>query len=893
MIALKDYQARCLESLGDYLRLVARTSDPASAFGEITQRQFQEPLQYLPVSVAGLPSKMPYVCLRVPTGGGKTLLACHACGLAETEFLEADRSVVLWLVPSTTILDQTADALRDPRHPYRRALETVCGDVEVLRITEALSLSRAVADGKTVVIVSTIQAFRADDPTGRKVHSQAGALSEHFLNLPEGAADDLIPGADGKPIPSLVNALRLRRPVVIVDEAHNARTDLSFAALADVRPSCIVEFTATPAKKKHPSNVLHQVSAAELASEDMVKLPLRVVRRDKGQKDQLLLEAVSLRKDLEKLAEAERQSTGEYIRPILLIQAERVDECEPLRERLVEDFGVERDRIVISVGTKDELKEISEIESPKCPVRVIITVQKLSEGWDCPFAYVLCSLKESRSATAIEQIVGRILRLPKVKKKTHPDLNCGYVLSVSPSLEDVLSELVDALESNGYTRTEAHRIVIPGGTGTLPLGVQPQTAAIGAENIDEEAATAKATALEGKVRIEPKEGTITVVTPLSDDEIESLEECVKTPEARKQVREVAEMVREVEKAMGGDGKPRPPTPYERQLDFLVPLLSIREEDEYFEFEKTFLLEHPWKLSAKDANLPDAYDPTQRKAGSAGLIFLGDKGKIEGGKVGEDEETDFVAQLHQQVMAFARNTDWTVEQLVAWLDRKIRHQDIPVSESTEYLRKSVRGLMASKGIEDVSLLVLDRYRLRDIVRDRIEAHREAERKEAHQALLLSDSALTVTEEVSVNFQETLYEPSWLYDGSFPFKKHYYGPRPGELHEKTPSSGKLGEEFKCAKYLDQMPEVEFWVRNLSQRETSFRLLTSRQFFYPDFVCKLVDGRILAVEYKGGHLYDSPDSEEKRAIGAVWEARSEGKCLFVMPTAGDFDKIAAKIG
>ena len=105
-----------------------------------------------------------------PTGGGKTLLACYAAGLAQRQFMRAERAVVLWLVPSNTILDQTADALRDPRHPYRRALELACGAVEVMTIDEALRLSRATIDGQTVVIVSTIQSFRGEDTTGRRVY---------------------------------------------------------------------------------------------------------------------------------------------------------------------------------------------------------------------------------------------------------------------------------------------------------------------------------------------------------------------------------------------------------------------------------------------------------------------------------------------------------------------------------------------------------------------------------------------------------------------------------------------------------------------------------------------------------------------------------------------------
>ena len=136
---------------------------------------------------------MPYVCLRVPTGGGKTLLACYAAGLAISELLRVERGVVLWLVPSNTILDQTADALRDPRHAYRRALELACGAVEVVTIAEALRLSRATVEGQTVVIVATIQSFRIEDTTGRKVYDQNGAFAEHLLNIPVDRLADLLP----------------------------------------------------------------------------------------------------------------------------------------------------------------------------------------------------------------------------------------------------------------------------------------------------------------------------------------------------------------------------------------------------------------------------------------------------------------------------------------------------------------------------------------------------------------------------------------------------------------------------------------------------------------------------------------------------------------------------
>ena len=890
MIVLKPYQNRVLGSLRDFLHACSSGDALHTAFHDVLAANGFPEMPYIPVVSEGLGASMPYVCLRVPTGGGKTLLACHAAGIAKNDLLLAEQAVVLWLVPSQTILGQTADALRDPRHPYRRALETACaGPVEVLTIEEALAVSRGVVEGSTVVIVATIQAFRSEDTTGRRVYSQNGGLAEHFLNLPQSRVADMLPGPDGKPLPSLVNVLRLRRPIVIVDEAHNARTDLSFSTLGNVMPSCIIEFTATPARKKMPSNVLHYVSAAELKAADMVKLPLKVVTRHPSQKDQLLGEAITLRSDLERLAIAEAQATGEYLRPILLIQAVRVDDCEDLRERLVTEFNIPKDQIKIATGKIDELPGAEEIRAAKCPVRVIITVQKLREGWDCPFAYVLCSLRETRSSTAIEQIVGRVLRLPGAKSKQHPDLNCAYAFSISDNIHEVLAELRDALESNGFTTAEAERIIMPITPGVLPLGAQPKTVTLEpGKEMDTSAAVVQVAALGGKVKLDGQTGAMTIIVPLDKDEEDALVGCAVTPEAKAKIKNAVESVREAERAFGG-GKPRQPSPYELGQDFVVPLLCVEEEGDLFVFESTFLLEHPWRLGQKDATLSESYNPLKRPTGKAGIIDVNETNRITTGLMEEHE--DFVGTLHQQVMELGGSGDWTIEMLIGWLDRRIDHADIPAGESAVFLRKAIQGLMAQYGIEDVSLLALDRHRLRDQIETRIKAHRESERKAAFKQWLLPDSSLVVTDAKTINFAAMNYEPGWLYEGGFQFKKHYFGSKPGELKEKR-ADGQLTEEFKCAQYLDALPEVKFWARNLSRRTTSFRLQTSTDWFYPDFIAMLHDGRVLVVEYKGKAWSEMKDSDEKRDLGAVWESRSNGKCLFIMPNGPDLAAIQKKI-
>ena len=890
MIQLKDYQLRVLDTLRKYLNDVSRTGDPAMAFREHQHAVGPKAYGYIPVQAQGLSSDMPYVCLRVPTGGGKTLLACHAAGHAQSELLRAEHSVVLWLVPSNTILDQTVDALRDKRHAYCRALEMACGPTTVYGIGEALNLSRAALVGQTVVIVSTIQSFRVEDTTGRKVYAQAGVFDEHLQNVPMDRVADLEPGADGKPKRSLMNVLRLHRPIVIVDEAHNARTSLSFNTLGQVMPSCILEFTATPDRRGNPSNVLHHVSAAELKAAEMVKLPLRVITRHPSQKDQLLTEALTLRKDLERIAIAEGQETGEYLRPILLIQAERVDACEPLRERLVTeftDFGLSKDEVKISVGSLDELKTEKKINAPESKVRVIITVEKLREGWDCPFAYVLCSLKETRSATAIEQLVGRILRLPNVKLKRNPDLNCAYAFSLSASMPEVLNELKDALESNGFTRAEAERIILPAPTN-FTLGQQPETVTlVPGKELDVPRTEEVVKKLAGKVRFTPTTGQVTVIVPLSDEETTDLAACAKTEEAKATLTEAAERVKAAEQAFGGTGETRHPSPYQLRLPFKVPILCVREGPNLFEFESTYLLEHPWRLSEKDASLAASYDPRKRPQAKTGSIDIDAKGDLL--QINDPQGTpDFIGRLHQQVIALGGPQTMSVEELVVWLDRRIEHSDIIYSESAAFLNKVVRGLMAQYGIDDPSVLALDRYRLSDEIEAAIEKHRTAERQQAFQGFLLPNSELAVDESRSLDFSTISYEPSWLYEGGYEFQKHYFGPKPGELKEKTDKGNEPTEEFKCACWLDDHPKVKYWFRNLDRRRTSFRLQTSTDFFYPDFVCMLEDGRVLVVEYKGAHISSNDDSKEKRAVGMVWAARSGGKAAFSMPSKLDFGEI-----
>lgn len=867
---LKTYQQRSLDVLTAYFHACRSFGDADTAFYNTTRQVYEQGIPYIPV--AGLPG-LPYVCLRVPTGGGKTLMACHAVGVASKELLQADHVVTLWLVPSNAIREQTLKALRDRTHPYRQALESHQGAVTVLDAGEALYVQPATLSTETVVIVSTMQAFRVEDTEGRKVYEPSGALLGHFENL--SSAADVERYENGQPVTSLANVLRLHRPLVIVDEAHNARTGLSFETLARFNPACIIEFTATPDREKNPSNVLYSISAAELKAEDMIKMPIRLETRPQWK--ELIGDAVTTLKGLEAVAERERAQTGEYIRPIMLLQAQprRQDRqtvtVDVVESCLKEDYHIPTEQIRRATGDDNQIEGLN-LFDPACPVRYIITVQALREGWDCPFAYVLCSVAEQHGATAVEQIVGRVLRMPKAIRKANHELNLAYAFVASTNFAAALNQLGEALVENGFQKQEvADMIAKPAAPDLGPLFSYRATSG---ENLVFKISDAPAlhklpAELADKVHYDAENQTIEISSSLENQQLEAIGATFSTSIFRQQFSEAVQQART---------RLSSPTasPAERGEKFAIPVLAIRQGSYLEQFEETHFLDFPWDISHLDASLSEAEFASERPGPQQGEIDVSAEGKIK---------TQFIANLHNQISLLNVEQGWQVSDLVVWLDRNILHRDITAAETGVYLTRLVNQLIEKRSFS-LDTLVSEKYRLRDATVLKIDAHRQSAHHGSFEQFLKATSPLEVTPNLVFEFDRENYPcpVNSLYRGMHQFKKHFYADV-GDLKAS-------GEEFECAQFIDALPEVEFWVRNIdSQPKYSFWLQTSTGRFYPDFVCRLTDGRFLVIEYKGGHLYK--DAEEKRQIGELWDKRSGGKCLFVMPTNRNYSLVVEKIG
>ena len=875
MFVLKDYQEWALDALREYFQECSRTDDADTSFYRVTKKIFGQGIPYNPVQE--LPG-LPYICLRIPTGGGKTIVACHSIGVAARELVQSESPVVLWLVPSNAILQQTIAALRDRNHPYRQAVETAIGGVNVLDIEAALYVKRAQLDGEATIIVTTMQAFRVEDTVGRRVYRDSGELMGHFSGLPPHVIDTLEKGEGGNIIRSLANVLRSRRPIVIVDEAHNSRTPLSFETLARFNPSCIIEYTATPAREGNASNVLYSASAADLKSAQMIKMPIRLDTRPEWK--ELLSDAIHCRNRLEKIAAMERQQTGEYIRPIMLLQAQpqrkgkETLSVEVVKQCLITDHKIPEEQIAIATGTKKEIDGIDILQSD-VPIRYVITIAALREGWDCPFAYVLCSVAESRSVTAIEQILGRVMRLPQASWKNHDELNMAYAFATSAHFSEVANTLTDALVQSGFERQEAKDLIIPGRKEQQQLPFGPNKPFMGVVTVtmpENPALDRLSEETKKKIAFDTKEKKLSFVGSMSEKEREELKTICKTDEGKAGI-DQAFLV-----STGKNPEEERRTPSEKNIPFVVPLLAIKQGNLFEQFEETHFLDHPWELAKCDALLTEEEYSSKRADAQSGQIDITKNGKVA---------YDFVSRVQNQMELFTSDQNWTVADLVYWLDRNIPHIDISPEDSGIFLTRLVQTLIEQRGMS-LDQLVLDKYRLKKSAEKKINQHRQNTRHNAYQSLLFGEKAsVKVSPEICFSFaaDPRKYAYSKAYRGRYEFKKHYY-PEIGDMEAQ-------GEEFACAQFIDQLAEVEFWVRNPVRRPgQSFWLQTSTDKFYPDFVCKLKDGRILVVEYKGGHLWNE-DSKEKKALGELWATRSNGKCLFVMPVDKDYEAVQRAIG
>lgn len=447
---LKDYQADVLSDLSKYLEtLLECKGHLPNAFN-----QYWKERGVLNQAYKNNIKEVPHVCVKVPTAGGKTFIAVNALDRIFSAFAEYNPTrpkFVVWLVPSLTILDQTVKNLSNIDHPYRQRLNDLfSGRVQIYEKADVLQGAGFNADTvkeQLSVVVMSFDSLKATNKENRKAFQENGYLAS-FLNDDSEVVEPL----EGTDPSALINVMRTLKPVVVVDESHNAESNLSVDMLRNLNPSFIFDLTATP---RDNSNIISYVDALRLKKQNMVKLPV-IVANQRSQED-VIMAALNMRRQLEEFAKRAEEKGGGYIRPIVLFQAEPKNKddtttFDKVREILL-DLNIPPEHIAIKTANINELKNI-DLMSRDCQVRYIITVNALKEGWDCPFAYVLATLANKSSVVDVTQILGRVLRMPYTRKHSTELLNLSYVFTSSSHFQNTLSQVVTGLNKAGFSKKD-------------------------------------------------------------------------------------------------------------------------------------------------------------------------------------------------------------------------------------------------------------------------------------------------------------------------------------------------------------------------------------------------------------------------------------------------------
>lgn len=854
-LALKEYQRRALTSLERFLE-AARITDAPSAFATSVDQGLVTEYKPMP----GLPA-VPYVCLRIPTGGGKTVMGAHIIQAAGRALLEREFPLVLWMVPTTQVKTQTMEAFRDPRHPYRQELDDAFnGQVAVFDIAEFTRVRPADLGTRLCVVIATVAALRVENQEGRKVYEHHEDLEPHFAGGVR-ELDYLEKGADGKALASFSNLLKLHGPLVVMDEAHNATTPLTYTVYERLGPRAVVELTATPDLAS--SNVLVSVSAFELKAENMIKFPV-VLKEHGGEWQAAVSSAVARRKSLAVLAHGE----PDYIRPILLIQAESARgtaTVDAVKRHLVDTDGVAENTIAVATGEQRELDGVN-LFAKDCPVEIVITKQALKEGWDCSFAYVFCSVAQVQSDRDVQQLLGRVLRMPYATRRRQEAMNKAYAHVVSDTFGRAAGELTRSLIDIGFNPMEAATAIRGEPQGALPLqggGLAAPTLPVACfavssppqlDNVPErDRQRVVFTAGEGRG------GTVEIADQI---DVATVEAIIAVVPARKRD-EVTVQLRIHQNATAAARAPS-----ERGAVFTVPRLCRVEQGELELLDQGAVPDgFTWDLLGRPPDL------SSFRFSDESMTFEVD---LEGRQIHYRQVKDDVITY---LPGFAQ--DRTEADLVGWLDHEVRDPSVRQSELREWLRRAIRCLLEDRGFSLAQLLkgqfVLRRKLIEQLQLARAQAYKEG----FQQTLFGSDPALVgALDDPDVSFtypaDMARYPARRYYEGSYRFRKHFY-PMPGDLDWMTPG-GRVTEEFECAQAIDLLDAVEFWVRNLVH-PSQFWMPTSRQRTYPDFVAKLKDGRLFVIEYKGGDRYSSEQETEKRMVGELWAKSSSGKGLYIM--------------
>lgn len=835
---LKNYQQKILNDLERFLEISQETRSIGEAYTKFWQTNNppfnpfpQMPIEPYKDNVPGAP----HLCIKVPTGGGKTFIASAALKTIFDAFSLLSKCFVVWLVPSNAILEQTLRNLRNKQHPYRQRIDTDFQNrVEVFNKEQALmgqGFSLATVNENLCILVMSYDSFRTANKDNRRVYLDNGYLQSFLPLLRENSSS-----SDEVQLMTVIQALR---PVVIVDESHNATSKLSEEMIKDMHPSFVLDLTATPRKN---SNILCFTDALELKKNNMVKLPVIVYNHHR--KEQVIDSALHLQRELERTA---KKYSDRYIRPIVLFQAESKNGDEDratfdkIKQNLL-DLRIPEEQIKIKTAEINEIKDI-DLMAKDCPVRYIITINALKEGWDCPFAYILASLADRSSAVDVEQIVGRVLRLPETRQNPDAALNMSYVLTASARFQETLNNVVKGLNRAGFSEEDYRSIdeaaqepqydpdenfmVGP----DLFVAPKPQPASKPSDDIDKTAITFNPD--EPFDAPSANEDVLSILQTGAQEAAalqQQIEHQMQTGETSVPNELKKEMKQGVLKSQfaGSVAEIKLPMFYSK----LATQMNIFDAKDIL-LKKEHLLDN-FRLEQQDTNISFAAAPTSMY-------------RVDIDTESDDHTPRYFKidnpQQREYIMNYLRSSE-TPEQKVhkcASLVARTMGKMSPLGEPD--IMKYVERILRPMNEEQLSDFVAHMNEYSETIKKKI--------------LALEEKYMADT------FGE------WLDAGKIFVKPVYELPKSISIKEKIGAIPRSlysyeeavnGYELEVINDVANLPNVEWWTRNVEKRGFYINGFINH---YPDFIVKTRSGKIVLVETKGDHL----DAEEKIKLGNLW--------------------------
>ena len=845
---LKEYQKEVLTDLQAYLAHIKNGESLNKAFAaywaekgiDISNMSEDDYLHPYVNTVHGVPN----ITVKVPTAGGKTFIACNALKPIFDFFPSGKPKVVAWFVPSDEILRQTLRNLRNPSHPYRRRLNSIFNNrVHVVGKEEALvgqGISPIQVINQVTVFVLSVSSFAANNKEGRRSYRDNENLAEYakfydsLTNMVEGAEET-----------SLMQVLSYLNPVVIVDESHNFVADLRVELLNAINPFFILNLTATPKPK---SNIISFVDAIKLKRANMVKLPVIVYNHHTV--DEVIVNAIALQRSLEKKAIEAEENGGNYIRPIVLFQAQpRTNEDNITFDRIkssILTLGIPEDQIKIKTAERNELKDM-DLLSNDCPVRYIITVDALKEGWDCPFAYILASLANRTSRISVEQILGRILRLPYTSKNSNDLLNISYVFTSSRDFSATLNDIIHSLNNAGFSRKDFRK------KDVMPVDGHPQSNElmngrlfdsteadeVSSEDIGEDVPPIDTEYIKNKLDSSSNTAEeIKAIEEFAQLQNDSYEEDLKQHKENKN-----DVPTDLQDMISTNGiKDLYPEAREMELPRFarkVKQITLIEESEYIELDKE-MLEEGFDLSTQDKNINFTLTESEAVSIDLGRVSKNDEYEVKRKDLSSGQLTYIREQFVGMPEENRRNN------IARNIARRMKLDSIPEPKVVEYVKAAISNLDSEK-IEDIiarEILYADR------VKQKIEALLQEYRKKKFMEML--------------DTRTVICTPMYRFPNSVVVNKESLGMYCG-LYTKEGDMN--GFEEKVIRKVSELENVLFWHRN---PERSGFCINGFINHYPDFIVRLKNGVVVLIETKGDDR-DNSDSKNKIELGKAWENKA----------------------